>query len=419
MEMLALRHKNDIVFLISNVNINNEVRSMSQDKDSDKGRKNPWGNVSDYGSRGKGRGNPWGGSDKGRRHGRGGGGHRGGGKGPEDLDDLIRNAQDGLREVLPGNMGGGTAFILFALVVVALWLASGFHIINPGEHGVIQRFGAWSRTQTSEGLGYHLPAPIETITKVNVNQQRIMQIGFTENLSGSRRSPVIGKRAVPNESLMLTSDRNIVDLQMVLQWDIKSAEDYLFEIKDQENTIKKVAESAIREVVGQTEMFTIITSGRDVIENTVKDIIQKNLDEYNSGVNIKQALIQKAEVHPDVQRAFQDVQSAKQDADNTVNKAEAYREDILPKARGQAIKLLQDAEAYKQQKIAQATGDAERFKSMYQSYLKGKDVTKERIYIETMENVLSNAQKIILDDQKGGQGVVPYLPLDVMQPKKN
>lgn len=383
---------------------------MSQDKDSGKGRKNPWGNVSGGGSRGnnKGRGNPWGNGSDGR--GGRGGGHSGGGKGPDDLDQLIRNAQDGLREVLPGNMGSGFAVILLILAVVLLWLASGFHIINPGEHGVIQRFGAWSRTQTTEGLGYHFPAPIETITKVNVNQQRSMQIGINDRL---------GRRAISSqdESLMLTSDRNIVDLEMDLQWDIKSAEDYLFEIKGQENTIKKVAESAIREVVGQTEMFPIITTGRVAIADKVKDIIQKNLDEYNSGVNIKQVLIRKAEVHPDVQRAFQDVQSAKQDAENTENEARVYREEILPKARGQATKLLQEAEAYKQQKIAQATGDAERFKSMYESYLTGKDVTKERIYIETMESVLKNAQKIIMDGQGNGQGVVPYLPLDELKAK--
>ncbi len=387
-----------------NVNIHNEVSVMSQDKDSGKGRKNPWGNA-DGNDRGKGRQNPWGNGSGGRGRGRGSG-HGGGGKRPEDLDDFIKNAQDGLKDVLPGNMGSGVAVILLLLFVLVLWLASGFHIINPGEHGVIQRFGAWSRTQTAEGLGYHFPAPMETMTKVNVNQQRSMTIGLGD-----------AKRVALDESLMLTSDRNIVDLQMVLQWDIKSAEDFLFEIKEQEKTIKKVAESAIREVVGQTEMFPIITSGRVGIEDKVKNIIQKNLDEYNSGVNIKQVLIQKAEVHPDVQRAFQDVQSAKQDAENTENIARVYREKILPEARGQATKLLQDAEGYKQQKVAQATGDAERFKSVYEAYLTGKDVTKERMYLEAMENVLSNAQKIIMGGQKGGQGVVPYLPLDELKSK--
>lgn len=397
---------------------------MSEDNESGKKNKNPWGSYSndDRGGRGR-RNNPWGGpggSGGGNRGGRGGsnGGGGGRGNGPQDFDDIIKNAQNALSDVLPGNLNGGFAVILLILAVILLWMASGFHIINPGEHGVIQRFGAWERTQKMEGLGYHLPAPIETITKVNVNEQRSMSIGYTEGPSYRGRGSG-AKRDVQQESLMLTSDRNIVDLHMTLQWDIKSAEDFLFEIKDQENTIKTVAESAIREVVGQTDMFPIITTGRDQVAVKVKQIIQENLDEYNSGVNIKQVLIQKAEVHPDVQQAFQDVQSARQDAENTENVAQAYREKILPEARGQAIELLQKAEAYKQSKIAQATGDADRFDSIYNAYLKGKDVTKKRIYIETMEDVLGNAQKIIMDGQGSGQGsnVVPYLPLDELKSK--
>lgn len=381
---------------------------MSRDDDSGRKRKNPWGG-SDNDNRGrKNRQNPWG----------SGGGNQGGGKDPQDLDEFIKNAQDGLRDVMPSNMNGGILFGLVALIIVLLWLASGFHIVNPGEHGVIQRFGAWSRTQDQEGLGYHFPAPIEVITKVNVNEQRSMNIGFTDSIPTRRGTVSTAKRDIPEESQMLTSDRNIVDLQMAIQWDIKSAEDYLFEIQDQENTIKKVAESAIREVVGQTEMFPIITTGRVQIASKVKTIIQENLDEYKSGVNIKQVLIQKAEVHPEVQNAFQDVQSAKQDAENTENEAQVHRERILPEARGQAIKLVQQAQAYKQSKIAQATGDAERFKAIYNAYLTGKDVTKERIYIETMEDVLGNAEKIILDSQGGNQGVVPYLPLNELGKKK-
>ncbi len=391
-------------------------------KDDDNGRKNknpqnknpqnknPWGNNDNKASK-KGRNNPWGSSPS---------GGNGGGRGnePQDLDELIKNAQEGLRDILPNNMNGGLAVILLILAMIVLWLASGFHIINPGQYGVIQRFGAWERTQTDEGLGYHFPAPIEQITKVNVTQQRSMSIGYTENRPSRRSGMIISKTGVQDESLMLTADRNIVDLEMTIQWDIKSAEDFLFQIKDQENTIKKVSESAIREVVGQTEMFPIITTGRVLIESTVKEIIQANLDEYNSGVNIKQVIIQKAEVHPDVQRAFQDVQSANQDAENTENIARAYREEILPVARGQATKLLQEAQAYKQSQIAKATGDAERFKSIHRAYLKGKDVTKERLYIETMEDVLGNAEKIIIDSKSGGQGVVPYLPLNQLSSKK-
>ncbi len=380
---------------------------MMSDDNNKGGRKNPWGDGKK--SRGnKGQNNPWGSSN-----GSGGGGR---GNEPKDLDDLIKNAQNNLREALPGNMNSGLFIILLIAGAILLWLASGFHIINPGEHGVIQRFGAYSSTQDTEGLGYHFPAPIESINKVNVNEQRSMTIGVAESMNKQGNSR--GSFTVPDESLMLTADRNIVDLTMTIQWDIKSAKDYLFEIEDQENTIKKVTESAIREVVGQTEMFPIITTGRDAIATRVKEIIQENLDEYNSGVNIKQVLIKKAEVHPNVQSAFQDVQSALQDAENTQNIARAYREEILPVARGEASKLLQKAEGYKQSKIAQATGDADRFRSVYKAYLSGKDVTKERIFIETMESVLFNAEKIIIDSSAGSGGVVPYLPLNELQNKK-
>ncbi len=386
---------------------------MSKDDDSKGKGKNPWGNNKN--SSGKKRDNPWGGSSS------GGGNNGGRGNDPQDIDKMIKDAQENLRDILPSNMNGGLAVILLLLAVALLWLASGFHIINPGEYGVIQRFGAWSRTQTTEGLGYHFPSPIEEITKINVKQQRSMSIGYSEQTPryrGGSMNSITTKTDIHNESLMLTSDRNIVDLHMTIQWDIKSAEDYLFKIKGQENTIKKVVESAIREVVGQTEMFSIITTGRDLIEIKVKEIIQENLDKYNSGVKIKQVLIQKAEVHPDVQHAFQDVQSAKQDAENTENIARAYRQKILPESRGQATKLRQEALAYKQSQIAKATGDAERFKSIYSAYLTGKDVTKERIYIETMENVLSNAEKIIIDSKNGGSGVIPYLPLNQLNQKR-
>lgn len=358
----------------------------------------PWENDSNNDNK-----NPWG------RRPRGNGG---GGSDQPDLDDMLRKAQDNLKDVLPGDLGGGKFIGLALLVILALWLASGFYIVQPGEQAVVQRFGEWTRTQSDEGLGYHIPMPVEQVSKVNVSQLRTMSIGYFKR---SGRGTQV--QDIPEESLMLTSDRNIVDLDLEIQWDIKSAEDYLFEILDQENTIKKVAESAIREVVGQTNMFPILTTQREAVAGNVKAIIQENLDEYKSGVNIRQILIQQAEVHPDVQAAFQDVQSAKQDAENTQNKAQAYRENILPVARGEAIKMRQEAEAYKQSTVARATGDAQRFNSVYKAYKSGEDVTKQRLYIETMENVLKNANKIILDDQ-GGSGVVPYLPLNELKTKK-
>lgn len=363
-------------------------------------KKNPWGNRP-----GNDDNSPWG---AGKRKSSGGSN----GRGPEgpDLDEVLSN----FKTMIPSGFEGAPTIILAILVVLGLWLASGFYIVNPGENAVVQRFGAWERTQAESGLGYHFPSPIETSTIINVQEIKKMNIGFIEGFS---RSGQAATRDIPVESLMLTSDRNIVDLDLVIQWNIKSAENFVFEILDQENTIKKVAESAIREVVGQTNMFPIITNQRQQVADRTKAIIQANLDEYKSGVNITDILIEKAEVHPDVQAAFQDVQSAKQDAEDVQNRADAYREDILPKARGRAIQMLQQAQAYEQSTIAKANGDADRFNSIYKAYQTGKDVTKERIYIETMENVLKNASKIILDSD-AGQGAVPYLPLDQLGKKK-
>jgi membrane protease subunit HflK len=371
---------------------------MGRDDKSGRGKDNPWGKPSNH-------------NNGPRKSGGGYGGGNGGGQEPPDLDDVLRKAQDGFRDAMPKNFQGAPLAIIAVVGVILLWLSSGIFFVQPGEYAVVQKFGAWSRTQTDPGPGYHLPAPIETASILNVEEIRRMNIGFVQSYARNGSS---ARRDVPEESLILTSDRNIVDLDLVIQWNIKSAEDFLFEIRDQENTIKKVAESAIREVVGQTAMFPIITTGRAAVADAAKAIIQKNLDEYKSGVNITQVLIERAEVHPDVQAAFQDVQSAKQDAEDVQNRADAYREDILPKARGQAIKMTQEAQAYKASTVARATGDADRFNSVYTAYLGGKDVTKERIFIETMENVLSNASKIILDGDSA-QGVVPYLPLNQVQ----
>jgi membrane protease subunit HflK len=392
---------------------------MSDDKDKtkdDKSKKagkskNPWGSNAPSGSAGGKKSNGWtvysaGGSKS-------GGSRMSGGAGapPPEMDEMLRKARENFGQVIPGGFGSGSAVLILLLAIVGLWAVTGFYIVNPGENAVIQRFGAWERTQADPGLGYRFPAPVEAVTILNVQEVQKMNIGFMEVFSRGGQST---KRDIAAESLMLTSDRNIVDLDLVLQWNIKSAEDYLFNIDDQENTIKKVAESAIREVVGQTNMFPVITNQRQDVADRVKAIIQQNLDEYHSGVNISDVLIERAEVHPDVQAAFQDVQSAKQDAEDVINRAEAYREDILPKARGAAIKMVQQAEAYKQSTVARANGDAERFDAIYESYLTGKDVTKERLYLETMENVLGNAQKIILDND-AGSGVVPYLPLNELK----
>lgn len=369
------------------------------DPTNDKGKKNPWGQPPKRPQNNGGNRGPWGGNEP-----------------PPELEDMIRRAQANLRQVMPGGFDNNKLFMLIPAFIVALWLASGLFIITPGEQGVIQRFGAWRTTQTTEGLGYRLPWPFETVTKVNVSEMRRMEIGFIERTGGRGMTAAGPKQDVPEESLMLTADANIVNIDLVVLWNIKSAEDFMFNIHDQENTIKKVAESAIRDVVGQTAMFPIITQAREDVANRVRNIMIKNLDDYKSGVNVSQVLILEAEVHPDVQEAFQDVQSAKQDAFEVQNRAQAYREDIIPRARGLAIQMKQEAEAYRQSVTARATGDAERFNSVLAAYKTNEDVTKSRIYIETMESVLQNAQKIILDENGKGSGVVPYLPLNELKP---
>ena len=358
-------------------------------------KKNPWGNGGKKG----GPNNPW-----------GSGGPGGGGDQP-DLDEILRRLQDNLKDIMPGNMGGGKFIALAILVIATLWLSSGFYTVQPGENGVIQRFGAHNRTITAEGLGYRAPWPVETLTKVNVNEIRKIPIGFTEAFRTGN-----SKQDVPAESLMLTSDANIVDLDLVVQWNISSAENYLFEIEDPVTNIKQVAESAIREVVGQTQMFSLITQQRDEAAARAKEIMSRTLDEYNAGINVTQVLIQAAEVHPDVQGAFQDVQSAKQDAIERQNKAQAYSKEVIPQARGQAAEMIQQARGYKESVIARAQGDAERFGSILQSYKTGKEVTRERIYLETMEQIFGETQKTIVDG-KSGSGVVPYLPLNEVQRK--
>lgn len=349
---------------------------MSSDK------KNPWGNPQ----------KPSGSSNK----------PTGGGSDVPDIDELLKKAKENF------NLGGGDdgegKIIIFGLIVIGvLWLASGFYRVLPNENAVIQRFGELSRTQAEPGMGYHIPWPVETLTKVNVTEDRRMTIGF----GGSGRT----KRDIPDESQMLTSDANIVDIDVVVIWNIQNAHDFIFNIKSQEETIKRVAESTTREVIGQTELQPIITTGRELVAQRIQKLTQDTLDAYGSGVAIKQVLIQDATVHPQVMEAFDDVVAAGQDAERFQNEATIYKNDILPRARGEAIKMIQDAEAYKQSRIVKAEGEAERFNQLYDAYKGGKDVTRERIYIETMEAVMEKADKTIIDQENGTQGVMPYLPL--------
>jgi len=331
---------------------------------------------------------------------------QGSGNGPDiDLDMVIRR----IKSILGGNGTGTNDSRIFGsifIIALVLWLASGIFRIEPGENAVIKRFGAIDRTQGQPGLGYHIPWPVESLTKLNVMLDRRTQVGFTDIGNGSR------KQDVPEESLMLTADANIVDIDVVVLWNIADADKYLFSIRNPEQTLKRVAESAIREAVGQTRLQTIITAGRDDVALRIQKLTQSILDSYKSGIAIKQVLIQEATVHPEVLEAYNDVAASRQDAERYQNEAMIYRNDILPRARGAAIKMTQDAEAYKQDVLARATGDAQRFSQILEAYRSGKDVTRDRIYIETMERVLSTSNRVIIDQKEGTQGVVPVLPLD-------
>ena len=326
----------------------------------------------------------------------------GGGGDIPDLDELLRKAKDKFGGG-NGDDGSGKTLLFGILIIGALWLASGFYRVLPNENAVIQRFGELNRTQTESGMGYHMPWPVETMTKVNVTEDRRITIGF----EGSGRT----ERDNEDESQMLTSDANIVDIDVVVIWNIANAHDFIFNIRNQDETIKRVAESTMREVVGQTQLQPLITTGRENVAQRIQKLTQDTLDAYGSGVAIKQVLIQDATVHPQVMEAFDDVVAAGQDAERFQNEANIYKNDILPKARGEAIRMIQEAEGYKDARIARAEGEAERFNQLYDAYKGGRDVTRERIYIETMEHVMGNAEKTIIDQEQGSSGVVPYLPL--------
>lgn len=360
-------------------------------KDGNRPRGNPWGRPASEKPPER---SPWGGNQPEN-------------DGPQigpDFDAIFRRAKAGFGNPL-GN--GGQHLIILICIAVALWLASGIYRVESAENAIIQRFGAYTRTQTQAGLGYHLPWPIETVQKLNVMLDRRIQIGFADNGSAGAQ-----RHDVAEESLMLTADANIVDIDVVVLWNVADAEQYVFNIRNPEQTIKRVAESAIREAVGQTKLQTIITQGRDDVATRIQKLMQGILDSYKSGVAIKQILIQEATVHPEVIEAYNDVAASRQDAERFQNEATIYRNDIIPKARGAAIKMRQDAAAYKQDVIARAKGDADRFTQIMTAYKSGKDVTKDRFYIETMEKVLNNANRLIIDQKPGTQGVVPVLPLD-------
>jgi membrane protease subunit HflK len=317
-----------------------------------------------------------------------------------DMNNLFNQAHTGFKDYVFNPKGG---MLLPGLIVLGIWLGTGVYFVTPAESAVIQRFGAWSRTQNTAGLGLHFPWPIEQHKIINTQLDRRIVIGFKGENEGENVQ-------VHAESLMLTEDANIVDINVVVLWNIANAENYLFKVANPDMTIKQVGESALREAVGQAPLQKIITEGRSDVATRVQDRMQKILDAYGAGVSIKQVLIQEATVHPDVLEAFDDVVAARQDAERYQNEAAIYRNDIIPTARGEAIKITQSAEAYKDAQIAKAEGDARRFDEVYEAYKSGQDVTRNRLYIEAMESILTNAKTVVVDE-KAGQGAVPILPI--------
>ena len=327
---------------------------------------------------------------------------------PPDIDEIIKNIQDKIKRFFPGGSASGGKPIVFGLVILLIiWALSGLYRVLPDEQGVVLRFGKFVKT-TQPGLNYHLPFPVEGVLTPKVTKVNRMDIGFrSERDSGFGSS---GVADVPEESSILTGDENIVNIDFSVFWVIKNAGNYLFKIQDPATTVKAAAETAMREVIAKSKLQSILTEGRSKIEIETQDIAQGLLDEYESGIQITQVQTQKADPPDQVIDAFRDVQAARADMVRSKNEAEAYANDVIPRARGDAAKILQEAEAYKKQVVAAAEGEASRFVAIYNEYAKAKQVTQERMYLETMEKVLADIDKVIID-KSSGSGVVPYLPL--------
>ena len=329
---------------------------------------------------------------------------RPGGK-PPSFDDFQQQIDRFKNFKLPG-------WKLIVPILILLWIASGFYIVEPDEVGVVQRFGAFNRITTA-GPNYHIPYPVETVTTPKVTQIRRVEFGFRSTGRAMSRDFQQGmSREVPEEALMLTGDENIVSVQFIVQWMIKDAKDYLFNVYDPIKTIVHAGEAAMREVIGNGKIDDALTTGKQEIQVQTRDLMQKILDSYLTGIKIVN--VQMQNVHPPEQvvDAFKDVASAREDKSRFINEAEAYQRDILPKARGESARIVNAAQAYKEAKVRRAQGNADRFLSVLKEYNKAKDITRQRLYLETMEEILANpeVEKLILSDDALKKSV-PYLPL--------
>ena len=315
---------------------------------------------------------------------------------------MIRKSQEKLRSLAP--KGGDKLLIgLLIIIGIAVWLGSGFYRVEADEQGVVTRFGKFVKLEPP-GLQYHMPYPIESVQTPKVTRVNQIELGVGANANA--------------QASMLTGDSKIVELAFAVFWQINNAGDYLFQLREPDQTVKAAAESVMRDIVGQNSIDYVLTDGREEVASQALQNLQTLLDEYKAGIIITNIQMLRADPPAQVIDAFRDVQRAAADKDRFQKQAEAYQRDVIPKARGEAAKLIEEAEAYKREVIARATGDANRFQNVYQSYSQSKDVTQTRIYLETMESVLKNANKVIIDEQNGAGGVVPYLPLPEIAQRK-
>lgn len=346
-----------------------------------------------------------------------------GNQGPPDLDEIVRNIQRTLAGLFGGKKGGsngsgsgGGSFAvggfgvgLIAVVLLILWAMSGLYIVEQAERGVVLRFGKHTET-TLAGLRWHLPWPMERAEMVDVEKVHLIEVGYRSN----KRA---GKTKVPREALMLTEDENIIDIEFAVQYRIKDSAHYLFNVKDPVATLVQATESAVREVAGKSTMDFVLTGGREEVGQRTHVLLQGILDRYESGIYISKVEMQEAQPPEEVKAAFDDAVKAREDEERIKNEAEAYANDLIPRARGAAARLLQEAEGYKASVIARAQGDARRFVQIAREYAKAPRVTRDRMYLETMESVFSNTTKIFID-QKAGNNLL-YLPLDKLIPRRD
>jgi modulator of FtsH protease HflK len=331
--------------------------------------------------------------------------------GPPDLEDLLRKLNQKLEALfggkggtpptggnLPKNIGGGVGLIL--LIVALLWLGSGFYIVDASQRGVVLRFGKFVEA-TQSGPRWHLPFPIESVEIVNLSQVRTAEVGYRDNV----------KNKILKESLMLTDDENIIDIQFAVQYFLKDPGDYLFNNRAPDENVRQAAETAIREVVGKNKMDFVLYEGREQVAALTTKLIQEILDRYKSGIVVSKVTMQNAQPPEQVQAAFDDAVKAGQDRERQKNEGQAYANDVIPKAQGAAARLLQESDGYKQRVIANAEGDASRFKQILVEYEKAPQVTRERMYIDMMQQVMTTSSKVLVD-QKSGSGSLLYLPLD-------